>query len=61
LILGAALAPFSITIAPNIVDRATRTINEFEEIRKRDLAMAIYIARNTDSRWKRCWAGGDRH
>ena len=44
LILGVALALFSITIALNILDKTTKTINEFEEIRKRNLAVAIYIA-----------------
>lgn len=44
LILGVALALFSITIALNILDRTTKTINEFEELRKRNLAVAIYIA-----------------
>lgn len=44
LILAVALAMFSITIALNILDRTTKTINEFEEIRKKNLAVAVYIA-----------------
>ncbi|MEM3922440.1 MAG: DUF350 domain-containing protein [Nitrososphaerota archaeon] len=44
LILGVTLALFSITIALNILDRTTKTINEFEEIRKKNMAVAIYIA-----------------
>ncbi|MCS7145110.1 MAG: DUF350 domain-containing protein, partial [Aigarchaeota archaeon] len=44
LILAVALALFSITIALNILDRTTRTINEFEELKNRNVAVGVYIA-----------------
>ncbi|MEM3409764.1 MAG: DUF350 domain-containing protein, partial [Nitrososphaerota archaeon] len=44
LILGVALALFSITIALNVLDRTTKGLNEFEELRKKNLAVAVYIA-----------------
>ncbi|MCS7133065.1 MAG: DUF350 domain-containing protein [Aigarchaeota archaeon] len=44
LILGVVLALFSITIALNILDRTTKGLNEFEELRKKNLAVAVYIA-----------------
>jgi len=44
LVLGVALALFSITVAINILNRATKDINEFEELRKKNLAVGVYIA-----------------
>lgn len=44
LILAVALALFSITIALNILDRTTKTINEFEELKNRNVAVGVYIA-----------------
>ncbi|MEM0440560.1 MAG: DUF350 domain-containing protein [Candidatus Caldarchaeum sp.] len=44
LVIGVALALFSITIAINILNRATKDINEFEELRKRNLAVGVYVA-----------------
>ncbi len=44
LIFGVALALFSITIAINILNRVTKGINEFEELRKKNLAVGVYLA-----------------
>jgi|FaiFalFF_MnMetaG_3_1042247.scaffolds.fasta_scaffold06226_4 uncharacterized membrane protein YjfL (UPF0719 family) len=44
LVFGVALALFSITVAINILNRATKDINEFEELRKKNLAVGVYIA-----------------
>ncbi|MEM0384271.1 MAG: DUF350 domain-containing protein [Candidatus Caldarchaeum sp.] len=44
LVFGVALALFSITVAINILNRATKGINEFEELRKRNLAVGVYVA-----------------
>ncbi|MEM0445017.1 MAG: DUF350 domain-containing protein [Nitrososphaerota archaeon] len=44
LVLAVALALFSITIALNILDRTTKQINEFEELRNRNVAVGVYIA-----------------
>jgi uncharacterized membrane protein YjfL (UPF0719 family) len=44
LIFGVALALFSITVAINILNRVTKEINEFEELRKKNLAVGVYVA-----------------
>ncbi|MDJ0273987.1 MAG: DUF350 domain-containing protein [Nitrososphaerota archaeon] len=44
LILAVALALFSITLALNVLDRTTKGINEFEELRNKNLAVGVYIA-----------------
>lgn len=44
LIFAVALALFSVTVAINILNRSTKDINEFEEIRKKNLAVGVYIA-----------------
>jgi len=44
LVVAVALALFSITIALNILDRTTKEINEFEELRNRNVAVGVYIA-----------------
>jgi uncharacterized membrane protein YjfL (UPF0719 family) len=44
LILGIVLAVASIYLALNILDRLTDTLNEFDEIRKGNIAVAIKMA-----------------
>ena len=44
LIFGVALALFSITVAINILNRITKEINEFEELRKKNIAVGVYLA-----------------
>mgnify|MGYP001773722095 CR=1 FL=1 len=43
LVFAVALALFSITVAINILNRVTKDVNEFEEIRKKNLAVAYML------------------
>jgi uncharacterized protein YybS (DUF2232 family) len=58
LVFGVALALFSITVAINILNRATKDINEFEELRKKNLAVGVYIAGILIAVGERGWSGG---
>jgi len=44
LVLAVALSLFAITLALNVLDRTTKGINEFEELKNKNLAVGIYIA-----------------